>query len=152
VRQNYQAAVSAAKASNPDWDEMDPEDQDRIINGIFEAFMTNTPVAASSSPDSDIIGPEIRREAKPTGPPVTAPDPTKPGASNQLKTESSSSKSGSTRSSKSSKTTITVPGPPPPGRVYVTGKDGTGLFTLPEKDVPNYLRDNPDASAYTVDK
>ena len=41
--------------------------------------------------------------------------------------------------------------PLPPGKVYVSGADGDGLFELPEAQLDDYLRANPNARAFKTE-
>ena len=70
VQSAFLAAERAAKAANPDWDDLDEDTQDRILNSYFDAFVQNQPVAVTPTEDQDPIFPDRGRTVKPTGPPI----------------------------------------------------------------------------------
>lgn len=81
VMKAYTTALKTAKDANKeDWDDLESDVQDRIINAYFDAFVTNTPTATESQQTGGFLGmgKNTERTVKPSGPPITPQAPAAP--------------------------------------------------------------------------
>jgi hypothetical protein len=82
VQRNLVAAERLAKRLNPDWEDLDDETQDGIINDIFEGFQANEPIRVVGTQDKDAVFPDKATTVRPAAPAAKGktdkPEPSKP--------------------------------------------------------------------------